>query len=148
MVSRMLQVVRVVHPDERMSGSGGLPLGVEPNQVLRQDGGIWCGLGGAMWSAPQAEQRQFRGQAIPARGGKLVGEGTRSTPQAGLSRARIRPSWRLTGGLAGVGRLAGVEACRRPRSSHHVLQVPARRGRMPLNDWQGARVAQPQVRRA
>ena len=70
MVSRMLQVVRVVHPDERMSGSGGLPLGVEPNQVLRQDGGIWCGLGGAMWSAPQAEQRQFRGQAIPARGGK------------------------------------------------------------------------------
>jgi hypothetical protein len=46
-----------------MSRSGGLPLGVEPNQVLRQDGGYGVWLGGAMWSAPQAELRQFLGQA-------------------------------------------------------------------------------------
>ena len=86
---------------------------------------------------PPLKPSRDSSEARPSRrvAGKLVGEGTRSTPQAGLSQARIRPSWRLTGGLAGVGRLAGVEACRRPRSSHHVLQVPARRGRMPLNDW-------------
>ena len=92
-------------------------------------------LGGAMWSAPQAEQRQFRGQAIPARGGKLVGRGRGPPHGPDIARARIRRSRRLT----------GPSRCgeARRRSGVHVVrtmisEVPASRGRMPLNDWSWA----------
>jgi hypothetical protein len=95
---------------------------------------VW--LGGAMWSAPRAEQSQFRGQAIPARGGKLLGEGTRSTPQDLTSQSPHQAIPATDGGASRCG-----EA--RRRSGVHVVrtmisEVPASRGRMPLNDWSWA----------
>ena len=93
-------------------------------------------VGGAMWSAPRAEQSQFQGQAIPARGGKLLGEGTRSTPQDRTSQSPHQAIPATDGGASRCG-----EA--RRRSGVHVVrtmisEVPASRGRMPLNDWSWA----------
>ena len=93
-------------------------------------------VGGAMWSAPRAEQSQFQGQAIPARGGKLLGEGTRSTPQIRTSQSPHQAIPATDGGASRCG-----EA--RRRSGVHVVrtmisEVPASRGRMPLNDWSWA----------
>ncbi len=45
-VSWMVQIVRQSSMTERVSNSSGLPLGVEPSAVLRQDCGYGVSLGG------------------------------------------------------------------------------------------------------
>jgi hypothetical protein len=92
-----------------VSKSSGLPLGVEPNQVLQQDGckGVW--LGGAMWSAPRAELEAAPRPGHPGDwwGARRGGDEVRRGPTLPTGRARDRARDQAVPATDGGGRWRG-----------------------------------------
>jgi hypothetical protein len=120
---------KVVQHDELESKSSGLPLGVEPNQVLRQDGSLWCVVGWCDVVRPWSRAEAVPRPGHPGAWRKARREGTRSTPRTGHCQGPHQAIPATDGGASRCG-----EA--RRRSDVHVVrtmisEVPASRGGCP-----------------